>query len=253
MPCRLNLARHSVDSADTAPVVNNKPAHDDKSDDPFPSIEITPMFSTPMDVEGVVEDKAHEDSNATAHSSEHDERTDDDKDNAISVRSSLDDDLNLSDNSEDEKIEVQNSSNNENTNDSSNISDNQSVNSLKSPSKIYHQQFQYRNILDELLGTFSTQQRKREKGLEQLRTKFLEERKSMNYIQFSAILKKNIKLVLQVVSPAQLEQICEELCVDMDTEMQQRMFCDHVYELLMVRKFYNVIPIVELLLNLFLN
>merc|ERR1711962_896155 len=104
------------------------------------------------------------------------------------------------------------------------MGDTQSLNNLESPSKIYHQQFQYRNILDELLGTFSSKQRKREKGLLQLRTKFLEERKSMNYLQFSAILKKNMKLVLQVVSQAQLEDIRQELCVDLDAEMQQRMF-----------------------------
>lgn len=105
---------------------------------------------------------------------------------------------------------------------------------LQSPSATVVDRIQYRNLLDELLDHFKRKQRRTKKQLEVTRTRVAEDRASFGYETFKGILVKNVSLVLKATTEAEFRQICDELCHGENVELHRRMFCDYIYNLLMV-------------------
>ena len=186
------------------------------------------------------------------------------------ARSSLDDDLNLSEDSEDEKVakiskhsakietsvlmesklvepsdikmqdvktEVDSKEVPEYTEEEDmkeQMDNSRDLSALTTPSTILRREVQYRNLLDELMDTFNTKHRTQNRALEHMRTKIQEERKSFQYETYSSILEKNLKLLQEELNLAGLTRICDELCKGDSTERNQRMFCDYIYNFTMV-------------------
>ena len=175
------------------------------------------------------------------------------------IRSSLDDDLNLSEDSGDEAMskpeknlkseiierttekkiedEVQNEgSDGDEFNDEDGPDEaSPGLTNLQSPSRLLLQKVQYRNLLDELLGDFRSRFKKQNRNLEHMREKLQAERKTFEYQTYATILEKNIDRLLEEVSEKDLEKISDELCKGDSPERNQRMFCDYVFNYIKVR------------------